>query len=63
MVLSLWRAPEAVRQELVLAFYRCLQEGMAPAEALRQARLAIRGRYPEPRFWAGWLCVGLEPVG
>ena len=42
VVLSLSRAPEEARRELVDAFYRSLQAGRSPAEALRQARLAVR---------------------
>jgi CHAT domain-containing protein len=47
-----------VRREFVLAFYRHLQQGRPAAEALRQARQATRASHPEPRFWAGWVCVG-----
>jgi hypothetical protein len=58
VVLSLWRAPEAARRELLLAFYRGLKEGKAPAEALQEARREVRSRRPEPCNWAGWVCVG-----
>jgi CHAT domain-containing protein len=58
VILSLWRAPEAVRVELVLAFYGHLLQGKPANEALRRARLDVRARHPEPRFWAGWVCVG-----
>jgi CHAT domain-containing protein len=58
VVLSLWRGPEATRQELVLAFYRELEQGRCVPEALRQARQAVRARHPEPRHWAGWVCAG-----
>ena len=58
MVFSLWRAPEAVRRELVLALYEQLARGVGVAEALRKARSEIRSRHPEPANWAGWVCVG-----
>jgi CHAT domain-containing protein len=62
VVLSLWHPPEAARSELILAFYRYLQEGRPVAESLRQARLEMRSRHPEPLFWAGWVCLGDVPV-
>ena len=58
VVLSLWRGPEATRQELVLAFYEQLEQGRSVPEALRQARLSVRARHPEPWHWAGWVCAG-----
>ena len=58
VVLSLCAPPRRCGRSWCMAFYRSLQEGRSPAEALRQARLAIRARHPEPRFWAGWVCVG-----
>jgi CHAT domain-containing protein len=57
-VLSLWRGPEASRQELVLAFYEQLEQGRSVPDALRQARLSVRARHPEPAHWAGWVCAG-----
>src|SRR5262249_25681171 len=56
--LSLGRGPEASRRELVLAFCAEMQAGRSVPEALRQARLAVRARHPEPRHWAGWVCTG-----
>src|SRR6185312_14708514 len=38
VVFSLWRAPEAARQEMVTAFYEQLGRGRGVAEALREAR-------------------------
>ncbi len=58
VILSLWRAPESARRELVDALYRHLQGRRTPADALRLARLEIRERHPDPRHWAGWVCIG-----
>jgi CHAT domain-containing protein len=58
VILSLWRADEPVRLEMVQAVYRHLQQGRSPVQALRQARLEVRRRHPEARGWAGWVCIG-----
>jgi CHAT domain len=45
-------------------FYRRLQAGEARAEALRQAQLALRAKYPEPYYWGAFICQGdPSPLG
>jgi hypothetical protein len=39
-------------------FYTHLREGMAKAEALRQAQLEVREKYPNPYYWAGFVLSG-----
>ncbi|MEM6427307.1 MAG: CHAT domain-containing protein, partial [Cyanobacteria bacterium P01_D01_bin.128] len=40
------------------AFYQQLSQGETKAEALRQAMLTVRDRYPNPRDWAAFTLMG-----
>jgi CHAT domain-containing protein len=52
--------PDEQTRELMEDFYRRLFAGEPRAEALRQAQLALKARYPAPYFWGAWICQG-EP--
>ncbi|WP_410672101.1 CHAT domain-containing protein [Amycolatopsis sp. cmx-4-68] len=60
LVVSLWKVPDQVTRELFDEFYPRLLAGSDCAEALREARSAIRARHPHPRDWGGFVCQG-EP--
>jgi CHAT domain-containing protein len=60
LLLSLWRAPEPQRQELLADFYRRILAGQPRAEALREAKLALKARHPDPLHWGALVCYG-EP--
>jgi CHAT domain-containing protein len=59
-LVSLWRGPEAQRQALLEDFYRRVLAGRPRAEALREAKLALKARHPDPRYWGALVCYG-EP--
>jgi CHAT domain-containing protein len=54
-----WEVDSMFTAELMSNFYDRLMAGVAPAEALRQAGLALRGRFPHPRFWASFRVFGM----
>ncbi|HEX5716141.1 MAG TPA: tetratricopeptide repeat protein [Thermoanaerobaculia bacterium] len=58
LVMSLWKVPDGPTQELMGDYYRRLKCGQPRAEALRQAQLTIKGRYPHPRNWGAFICQG-----
>lgn len=58
LVMSLWEVPDEATKELMIAFYRRVLSGEGRAEALRGAQLEIRMRWPEPYYWAGFVCQG-----
>ena len=58
VVVSLWSVPAAPTAELMTAFYQQLSQGETKAEALRQAMLTVRDRYPNPRDWAAFTLMG-----
>lgn len=60
LVISLWRVHDKATMELMVEFYRRLlaAKGKGRAEALREAQLAIRNKYPAPCFWGAFICQG-----
>jgi CHAT domain-containing protein len=60
LVMSLWKVPDQQTQELMIDFYRRLLTGVPRADALRQAQLQLKSRYPDPYFWGAFICQG-EP--
>ena len=45
-------------RELMEDFYGRLLAGEGLAEALRQAQLAMKTKYPEPFYWGAFICQG-----
>jgi CHAT domain-containing protein/tetratricopeptide (TPR) repeat protein len=58
LVISLWKVPDAQTQELMTNFYKHLRAGVSRAEALRKAQIALKRDYPEPAYWAAFICHG-----
>ena len=60
LVMSLWKVPDEQTQELMVDFYRRVLAGQPRADALRQAQLTLRQKYPDPYYWGAFICQG-EP--
>jgi CHAT domain-containing protein/Flp pilus assembly protein TadD len=58
VVVSLWQIPDNSTSELMLEFYRQLQQNPNKAKALRQAMLTTMKKYPHPVYWAAFTLVG-----
>jgi CHAT domain-containing protein len=58
LVMSLWKVPDEQTRELMVDFYRRLLAGEGRAEALRQAQLAMKAKYPDPFYWGAFICQG-----
>ncbi len=59
VLVSLWQVPDAPTAELMVEFYRNLEEkNLDKAQALRQAMLTIKEDYPNPRNWAAFTLIG-----
>jgi CHAT domain-containing protein len=50
--------PDYQTQEFMVEFYRRLLAGASRAVALRQAQLDQKEKYPEPFYWAAFICQG-----
>lgn len=57
IIASLWFVNDRSTSELMQAFYKNLQT-MTTAEALRQAKLQIMKKYPDPLYWAPFCLQG-----
>jgi CHAT domain-containing protein len=58
VIVSLWAIPDAPTAELMTEFYRQWQQTGNKAQALRQAMLATKAKYPDPRNWAAFTLIG-----
>jgi CHAT domain-containing protein len=58
LVMSLWKVPDQQTRELMADFYRRILAGEPRAEALRQAQLAMKKKYPDPFYWGAFICQG-----
>jgi CHAT domain-containing protein len=58
LVMSLWKVPDQQTQELMVDFYGRLLAGTPRAQALREAQLELRKRYPHPFYWGAFICQG-----
>jgi tetratricopeptide (TPR) repeat protein len=64
LVMSLWKVPDQQTQELMEDLYRRVLQGQPRAEALRDAQLALKARYPDPLYWGAFICQGdPRPLG
>jgi len=58
LVMSLWKVPDKPTQELMSDFYRRLLMKTTKADALREAQIELRKRYPHPKAWGAFICQG-----
>jgi CHAT domain-containing protein len=62
VVVSLWEVDDEATAFLMSQFYRHLKQGNDRAGALRQAMLDTRERHQDPRLWAAFTFIGVEPA-
>jgi CHAT domain-containing protein/Tfp pilus assembly protein PilF len=58
LIMSLWKVPDKKTQELMVDFYNHILAGTPRAEALRQAQLSMKKKYPDPYHWGAFICQG-----
>jgi CHAT domain-containing protein len=58
VVLSLWSVPSTETMELMTRFYELMAEGKAKSEALKQSKLELMKKRPNPFYWAAFILVG-----
>jgi CHAT domain-containing protein len=56
--MSLWKFLDEPTRELMKDFYGRLLAGEGCAEALRQAQLAMKAKYPDSFYWGAFICQG-----
>ena len=58
VVVSLWAVDDAATADLMVEFYRQMQQDLGKAQALRQAMLMTMKQNPSPKYWAGFTLIG-----
>ncbi|MBL1177172.1 tetratricopeptide repeat protein [Pantanalinema sp. GBBB05] len=58
IIVSLWKVPDDSTAFLMTEFYQNLQKTPDKAQALRQAMLTTKQKYPEPLNWAAFTLIG-----
>lgn len=61
VVVSLWQVDDEATAVLMAEFYNQIKQGGDRAQALRQAMIETRKSYPDPRLWAAFTFIGMEP--
>jgi len=56
--MSLWSVPDEPTRELMEDFYNRILKGQRRADALREAKLTLKAKYPDPYYWGGFVCLG-----
>jgi CHAT domain-containing protein len=57
IIMSLWDVGDKPTYELMTQFYHLLADGKTVDIAFEQAQKIIRGKYPSPYFWAGFVLI------
>jgi CHAT domain-containing protein len=60
VIVSLWAIPDEPTRDLMVSFYGRLQQGAGKSEALRDAMMETRIKYPKTAYWAAFVLMG-EP--
>ncbi len=60
LVVSLWKVDDVATTALMTRFYEEYAGHGDKGRALQRAMLAVREQYPDPRYWAGFVLLGLQ---
>jgi CHAT domain-containing protein len=58
LIMSLWQVPDRQTQELMVDFYDRVLKGQPGPDALREAQLEIKKKYPNPFYWGAFIFQG-----
>ncbi|HEY5406790.1 MAG TPA: CHAT domain-containing protein, partial [Ginsengibacter sp.] len=58
MLITLWEIPDEPTRELMTIFYKNVLHGNNYYEALRNAQIKMKIKYPDPLVWAGFQLIG-----
>ena len=57
LVMSLWKVDDNATSLMMQTFYEQLLTGKTKREAFNLAQAAVREKYPEPYYWAGFIML------
>jgi CHAT domain-containing protein len=58
VISTLWEIDDKATETLMVDFYRDIKAGKSKAGSLRNAQIALRKEYPNPRYWAAFQMTG-----
>jgi len=58
VVMSMWKIPDPETKELMTTFYEGILAGQGKSEALRNAQMVLKEKYPSPSIWGSFVCLG-----
>ena len=58
VVLSLWSVPSEETMELMTRFYELMADGKSKSDALKQSKLELMKKKPNPFYWGAFILVG-----
>lgn len=58
LLLSLWSVDDESTKSFMLSFYKSIQNGSKPVEALRESQLTLMKNSPHPFFWSPFVLIG-----
>ena len=58
IIMSLWKVDDEATQQLMTSFYQNWTKGVSKNEALKQAQLSLKAKYPHPYFWGAFVMMG-----
>lgn len=58
LIMSLWKISDQKTPELMEEFYDRILSGQSRAKALREAQLTLKKKYPHPKYWGAFICLG-----
>jgi CHAT domain-containing protein len=58
LIMSLWHVSDIATQELMLSLYQGIQSGMTISNALHQAQISLRMKFPDPYYWSAFIYQG-----
>jgi CHAT domain-containing protein/Flp pilus assembly protein TadD len=58
LLLSLWPVDDEATKNLMTTFYKNIQAGRKPVDALRQSQLKMMNDKPHPFFWSPFVLIG-----
>lgn len=59
-VTSLWKVPSLATRDLMIAFYDAMAGGTSKSEAMRQAKIQMIKKMPQPLYWGAFVVSGMD---
>ena len=58
LIMTLWKVADVQTSMLMVDFYHRILNDVPRANALREAQLELKKKYPDPFYWGAFVCQG-----